>query len=113
MAADQWSPLSLGIRIRLDARADFDPDKSLPLLCAVAGHFAQRFAVRETDLFAAIVGYCGAQRGGSLGRCDLVLQDVNGDKHVFEFETFFNRHEALTLGSWARSHGARVLVQTS
>jgi hypothetical protein len=93
-------------------KADFDPANPCRY-CVESPPFRQRFGVlREIDLFAAIAGYCGAQRGGSLGRSELLLQDINGDRHVFEFETFFNRHEALTLGLWSRSHGARVSVQT-
>jgi hypothetical protein len=91
-------------------KVDFDPANPCRY-CVESPPFRQRFGVlREIDLFAAIVGYCGAQRGGTLGRSELLLQDVNGDRHVFEFETFFNRHEALTLGLWSRSHGARVPV---
>jgi hypothetical protein len=93
-------------------KAEFDPANPCRY-CVESSPFRQRFGVlQEIDLFAAIVGYCGAQRGGSLGRSELLLPDVNGDRHVFEFETFFNRHEALTLGLWSRSHGARVPVQT-
>jgi hypothetical protein len=93
-------------------KTDFDPANPCRY-CVESPPFRQRFGIlREIDLFAAIVGYCGAQRGGSLGRSELLLHDVNGDRHVFAFETFFNRHEALTLGLWSRSHGARVPVQT-
>lgn len=67
--------------------------------------FRERFgALREIDLFTAVVGYCGAQRGGTLGRSEVLLQDLNGDRHMFEFETFFNSHEALTLGFWLRPY---------
>jgi hypothetical protein len=93
-------------------KADFDPANPCRY-CVESPPFRQRFrGLREIDLFAAIAGYCGAQRGGSLGRSELLLEDIDGDRHVFEFETFFNRHEALTLGLWSRSHGARVSVQT-
>lgn len=64
--------------------------------------------LKETDLFAAIVGYCGSQRGGSLGQSEIVLHDRNGDPHLFAFETFFNHHEALTLGYWLRKHMVAV-----
>ena len=112
MAADQSLPLSPAIRIRRGAKPI-----SIPQIHAATVWNRRPFASvsassRRSNLFAAIVGYCGAQRGGSLGRSELLLQDVNGDRHVFEFETFFNRHEALTLGLWSRSHGARVPVQT-
>ena len=56
----------------------------------------------EAGLFAAIAGYCGAQRGGPLGEDVLLLTDDNGDRHRFYFETFFNRYDALTLGKYLR-----------
>jgi hypothetical protein len=71
--------------------------------------FATRFGqVEEHILFADIAGYCGRQRGGPLGKAELVLRDDNGEDHIFVFETFFNRHDALTLGVY--SHRAVVAV---
>lgn len=85
-------------------KVDFNPATPCRY-CVESPPFRERFgALREIDLFAAIVGYCGPQRGGTLGRSEILLQDLNGDQHLFEFETFFNRHEALTLGFWLRSH---------
>lgn len=93
-------------------KTDFDPANPCRY-CVESPPFRQHFGtLRETDLFAEIVGYCGAQRGGSLGRSEVLLADLNGDRHVFDFETFFNRHEALTLGHWLRSHSAPVPVGT-
>lgn len=93
-------------------KTDFDPANPCRY-CVESPPFRQHFGtLQETALFAAIVGYCGAQRGGSLGRSEVLLADLNGDRHVFDFETFFNRHEALTLGHWLRSHNASVPVQT-
>jgi hypothetical protein len=89
-------------------KIDFDPANPCRY-CVESPPFRQNFgSLHETDLFAAIAGYCGAQRGGSLGRSEVLLTDLNGDRHVFHFETFFNRHEALTLGHWLRPHGAQV-----
>ena len=70
--------------------------------------FAERFAsTSPTTVFARVAGYCGMQRGGPLGESELLLPDDNGDHHVFHFETFFNRYDALTLGVHLRprSHG--------
>jgi hypothetical protein len=92
-------------------KTDFDPANPCRY-CVESPPFRQRFgSLPETDLFTKIVGYCGAQRGGSLGRSEVLLADLNGDRHVFDFETFFNRHEALTLGHWLRLHSAQVPVQ--
>jgi IrrE N-terminal-like domain len=61
--------------------------------------FARRFgSVSELGLFAAIAKYCGPQGGGPLGEDLVPLADANGDRHLFRFQTFFNRYEALTLG---------------
>lgn len=90
------------------ARRKVDFDVANPCrYCVESPPFRERFgALQEIDLFAAVVGYCGAQRGGTLGRCEVLLQDLNGDRHLFEFETFFNGHEALTLGFWVRSRNS-------
>ncbi len=61
--------------------------------------FARQFGtISEAELFAAVAGYCGSQRGGTLGEDEVLLTDDNGDRHRFYFETFFNRYDALTLG---------------
>ena len=65
--------------------------------------FAARFSrMPEKDIFTAVAGYCGSQRGGPLGASELILTDDNGDQHRFYFETFFNRYDALTLGIYLK-----------
>lgn len=60
--------------------------------------FGARFGlVSEAELFACIERYCAPCRGGPLGGEDLVLNDRNGEPHLFRFETFFNGYEAHTL----------------
>ncbi len=81
--------------------------------CVESPLFRERFGqILEPELFRIVVGYSGAQRGGTLGEAEVVLNDRNGEWHVFAFETFFNSHEALTLGYWLRPHTAGVLVQS-
>lgn len=61
--------------------------------------FHARFnRLSEVEVFQLIQGYCGAQRGGMLGECDLIIVDDNGDPQRFHFETFYNSYDALTLG---------------
>jgi hypothetical protein len=80
--------------------------------CVESPPFRERFyGMTEAQLFQVIVGYSGAQRGGSLGEAEVVLQDQNGERHVFAFETFFNGHEALTLGYWLRPHALATVLQ--
>lgn len=67
--------------------------------------FRQQFEnVSENEIFQILIGYCKNARGGCLGAREVVLHDVNGDGHVFWFETFFNTHEALTLAYYVRKH---------
>jgi Zn-dependent peptidase ImmA (M78 family) len=67
--------------------------------------FHQRFTnVREVDLFKQVQSYCSNRRGGPLGSNNILLLDDNGIKHLFHFETFFNQHEALTLGIYQSAH---------
>jgi len=73
--------------------------------------FASQFsAVAETEVFEEVSSYCGAQSGGPLGEGEIVLTDDNHDQHVFFFETFFNKHEALTLGRYLRKLSIVVAV---
>lgn len=72
-------------------------------------HFVQSPAFRshfgnisEVELFGEVSGYCGTQGGGPLGEDELILTDDNGDRHRFQFESFFNRYDALTLGKYLR-----------
>lgn len=84
--------------------ADFDPANPCRY-CVESPVFRDRFGqISEVELFSAILSYSGPQRGGTLGQAEIVLCDRNGDRHVFAFETFFNSHEALTLGYRLRRH---------
>ena len=61
--------------------------------------FIQEFSkTTEVDLFGHVRGYCANKGGGPLGSAEVVLKDDLGKRHLFGFETFFNRYEALTLG---------------
>ena len=84
-------------------KPEFDPSSPCRY-CVESPPFRERFGTTEVELFGALAGYCGAQTGGSLGQDEVVLRDRDGSPHVFLFETFFNRHEALTLGFWVRTH---------
>lgn len=91
-------------------KPDFDPVNPCRY-CVQSPAFRDRYAhVSETQLFQVTVRYSGAQRGGMLGHGEVVLRDRNGDGQIFHFETFFNGHEAITLGVWLRAHGAVVAV---
>ncbi len=73
--------------------------------------FQERFSkVHETDIFTEIQNYCSNRRGGPLGTNNLILVDDSGLKHLFRFETFFNQHEALTLGVYKQAHALSISV---
>jgi hypothetical protein len=67
-------------------------------------------SVAEVDVFDALQEYCSKAKGGPLGSAEVLLRDVNGTGHVFWFETFFNRYEALTLAYHVREHRLVVAI---
>lgn len=56
----------------------------------------------DVDLFGIVSGYSGSQRAGPLGEAEVRLVNDDGQRHLFNFETFFNGYEALTLGVWEK-----------
>lgn len=66
----------------------------------------------EVEVFRHVRRYCGNQRGGPLGSAEVVLTDDGGTRHLFAFETFFNRYEALTLGVY-RAEVPLIVVPTT
>jgi hypothetical protein len=77
----------------------------------VSPAFREQFGlISEREMFEALLGYCRNASGGPLGAEEVVLMDVNGEPHVFWFETFFNRHEALTLAYWIRRQSLIVAI---
>jgi len=81
---------------RFKRKPGFDPTQPYRH-CIQSPAFARRFgALTEVELFTRVVSYCGAQRGRSLGEAEIELQDADGVGHIFQFETVFNGHEALT-----------------
>jgi hypothetical protein len=67
--------------------------------------FRKQFpSITEREMFHSLLTYCSNSGGGSLGSGEVILHDINGHAQVFWFETFFNRHEALTLAYYVRQH---------
>ena len=67
--------------------------------------------ISENDLFAAITGYCGSQSGGPLGAAKLSLTSMRGERHQFNFETFYNGYDALTFASYIGKAKTQYAVQ--
>ena len=73
--------------------------------------FRERFGiVTEVAAFEAIQGYSSWARGGPLGEGDVVFVRRDDERHRFHMETFFNGHEALTLGTHLGSVCSHVVV---
>lgn len=63
--------------------------------------FVRRFADPAViEIESEIRAYCGFRQKGPLGNGTVMLRDLEGNRHEFLFETFFNGYDALTLGVW-------------
>jgi uncharacterized protein YgbK (DUF1537 family) len=72
--------------------------------------FEKQFAgVDESQIFSALGRFCFRNRG-PIGSDEVVLRDAAGVRHAFFVETFFNGHDALTLGVYRRLHALVVAV---
>lgn len=92
---------------------DFDPAKPCRHFIQSPA-FAERFSRQsEVEVFQVVASYSGAQRGGPLGEQELILTDDNGDDHRFYFETFYNRYDALTLGSYLQPEPTKSYAAVS
>lgn len=72
--------------------------------------FAAEFSkIKVRQLFDAVRTKCYGRRG-PIGHGEFEVIDDRGDKHEFCFETFFNGHDALTLGHCRKSQGKTIVV---
>ncbi|HTI73067.1 MAG TPA: DUF955 domain-containing protein, partial [Candidatus Limnocylindria bacterium] len=67
-------------------------------------------SIAETEIFEALQQYCSKAKGGPIGSAEVILQDMYGNAHVFWFETFYNRYEALTLATYIKQHNLVIAV---
>lgn len=67
-------------------------------------------SITEADAFDMVQSYCSWNKRGPLGEKELLLNDDNGEEHVFLFETFSNTHDVLTLITYLKPHGHAVVV---
>ena len=89
---------------------DHDPAAPCKYFIESPAFRSQFGCVAEVEVFDALQQYCSRAKGGPLGSAEVILRDVNGTAHVFWFETFFNRYEALTLAYHVREHRLVVAV---
>ncbi len=66
--------------------------------------------ISDAQIYRAIKSYCQNKSGGPLGQEELLLEDDNGEEHLFSFETFYNRYDALTIGIHVEQKNAQVYV---
>ena len=65
--------------------------------------YNERFRWPEKDkLVDTIRSYCVGRYHGPLGSGEMEIGDILGRRHVFQIETFFNGHDALTMGCYLR-----------
>lgn len=64
--------------------------------------FDQGFNIPSIEAFAdAVRSYCWGKRG-PLGHGEVIIVAKDGKRHAFQFETFYNGYDALTLGVHAK-----------
>ena len=90
---------------------DFNPLDPCRYFIRSSAFAAQFRHVSEIDVFDILTSYCAPRRGGPLGSHEFTLTDVNGDVQLFTTETFFNRHDALTLAVHLRAVPKAVVVK--
>lgn len=66
--------------------------------------------VTEIEIFDVNKSYCSRARGGPLGDTTTVFKDIRGERFEFSMETFYNTHDALTLGVCRRKQNILVPV---
>lgn len=77
---------------------DFDPMNPCEYMVR-SEKFTERFEnISECSLFKKVEQYCSWATRGPLGDEEILLEDNDGQQHVFAFETFHNSYQALTLG---------------
>lgn len=94
-------------------KTDFDPSKPTRYFIQSPAFKAQFGKVTEVNVFAKMQEYCLNRSGGTIGHAELIIQDDNGDAHRFYFETFYNTHDALTLGVYLGPEPVMVAMSTT
>lgn len=77
---------------------NFDPSHPCRYFIESPAFRRQFGSVSEVSAFKAMRSYASRKSGGPLGEGEAVFVSTAGERHRFLMQTFFNRHEALTLG---------------
>jgi hypothetical protein len=89
---------------------DFNPAQPIRYLIQSRNYAAVFPKVTEIEIFDTIRSYCSGARGGPLGESTTVFEDLSGERFEFSMETFYNQHDALTLGVCRRKQTILVPV---
>lgn len=90
-------------------RASCEAEKAVRYFLRSKGFAAQFSGVTAVEVFESLQGFCYGNRG-PIGSDEVLFRDANGQRHVFFVETFFNHHQALTLGVHRSKHRVAVSV---
>ncbi len=90
---------------------DFDSTKPIRYLIQSRNYAAVFPKVTELEIYEVIRSYSSWARGGPLGEGTTVFEDIRGNRFEFTLETFYNTHEALTLGVCKRKQNILVPVK--
>jgi hypothetical protein len=87
---------------------DFDNDEPTFRHFVPSAAFHRAFNIPGVDLLTREVrAYCQGKRG-PIGRGEVIIAAKDGKRHVFQFETFYNGYDALTLGVHVREVPAMI-----
>lgn len=80
-------------------KPDFDPTCPCRYFIRSPKFLKEFSTANEISIFSQIAAYCSYRKGGLIGEGSFIIQNDNGDSFLFTCETFFNRYDALTIGS--------------
>lgn len=79
-----------------------EADKKVDHLISSPTFYDQFQNTQEELLWNHLRSYCAYRAVGPLGTREVVLEDRNGDRHVFLMESFSIKYNVLTLGTYVR-----------
>lgn len=67
--------------------------------------------ISEQDIWSWLKTYCRYAKTGPLGSSEIIVPDVNDEKHVFLIESFSIKHSVLTMGRWLRHSKKQIRIR--
>jgi hypothetical protein len=73
--------------------------------------FAKRFSnITDQDVAVWIKTICGFRKTGPLGNSEIILPDLNSERHVFSIEVFGNGYDVLSLARIKKKYNDKIFV---